>query len=165
MPVLGIICILVFAICAVSLLGETLAELIGLLIVFLFKCVVLVIGLLLKLLFKVLVWSAKRLWRSIVLTGAFIAFVIMEQVTGSDADDEYAAADDDDDDEEEDKDAAYAAALSRLGLDANVTADALRRAYRAMMKQVHPDRPGGSTARAQAVNEAYELVRAYHGWN
>ena len=55
-------------------------------------------------------------------------------------------------------DAARAAHL--LGVDAACGPDALRAAFRAAVKRVHPDRPGGDAEQLRAVIEAYEHLRA-----
>lgn len=69
-----------------------------------------------------------------------------------------------DDDEEEAAADAYAAALTLLGLDPGFTRDALKRAYKQLMRKAHPDVAGGSTEAAQAVNAARDLVMTAHGW-
>jgi curved DNA-binding protein len=47
-----------------------------------------------------------------------------------------------------------------LGVAASVDADALRRAYRRAVKQVHPDRVGGDGERLRAVIEAFHRLEA-----
>ncbi len=47
-----------------------------------------------------------------------------------------------------------------LGVAASVDADALRRAYRLAVKQVHPDRIGGDGERLRAVIEAFRRLEA-----
>jgi hypothetical protein len=46
-----------------------------------------------------------------------------------------------------------------LGLDADATADEVRRAYRERVKSVHPDRDGGDEAEFKRVTEAYEVLK------
>lgn len=53
-------------------------------------------------------------------------------------------------------------AYAVLGLEPGADAAAIERAYRRLIKQHHPDRGGGDTARAVELNRAYrELRRAY----
>lgn len=59
---------------------------------------------------------------------------------------------------------AYAAALSLLGLPQDFTRESLSRAYKQVIRRVHPDAPGGSTQAAQAVNAARDLLMQSHGW-
>jgi len=55
-----------------------------------------------------------------------------------------------------------ARALDTLGLDADATAEDIRKRYKLLIKQHHPDANGGdrtSEARFSAVLEAYRLLR------
>lgn len=168
MTIMAIIFVIVFAMAAIDLLGEALGELIAALIAFVLKCLLLTAVLILKLVLRTLIWIAVSLWHGLATTFAFIAFVMMEGLRHSaddhDDDDDDDHHQDQEEDEEEDDHDAYAAALALLGLDGIITEAALRTAYRALMKRVHPDRPGGSTEQAQAANQAYALIRAHHGW-
>ena len=53
-----------------------------------------------------------------------------------------------------------ALAAQRLGVDPSSGPDGLRAAFRASVKRVHPDRPGGDAAQLRAVIEAYDYLRA-----
>ena len=54
------------------------------------------------------------------------------------------------------------AALAVLGLEPGADAVACRRQYRRMLSVHHPDR-GGSTARAQEINQAMLILQRYYG--
>lgn len=49
--------------------------------------------------------------------------------------------------------------LRRLGLDPGASADDAKRAFRALALECHPDRPGGSHAAMQQLNDAYERIQ------
>ena len=51
-------------------------------------------------------------------------------------------------------------ALEVLGLTESATADDVNRAYRDLMKKVHPDMAGGSTYLAKKLNEAKDVLLA-----
>ncbi len=53
-----------------------------------------------------------------------------------------------------------ASAIRILGADPRKGPEGLKAAYRAAVKRVHPDRPGGDAESLRAVIEAYELLRA-----
>lgn len=57
----------------------------------------------------------------------------------------------------------YEHALAILNLPPEFTRTAFDRAYRRAMMKAHPDR-GGSTAHAQALNAARDLVKTRNGW-
>jgi DnaJ-domain-containing protein 1 len=50
-------------------------------------------------------------------------------------------------------------AYETLGLDPGASEDAVRRAYRAKVKEVHPDADGGDEEAFKRVNRAYERLR------
>jgi hypothetical protein len=50
-------------------------------------------------------------------------------------------------------------ALSALGLELGADADAIDRAYRALIKRHHPDREGGDAERAAEITRAYRELR------
>ena len=50
-------------------------------------------------------------------------------------------------------------AYETLGLDPDASEDAVRRAYRAKVKEVHPDAEGGDEEAFKRVNRAYERLR------
>jgi len=50
-------------------------------------------------------------------------------------------------------------AYERLGLDPDAGDDEVRRAYRAKVKEVHPDTEGGDEERFKRVNRAYERLQ------
>jgi hypothetical protein len=50
-------------------------------------------------------------------------------------------------------------AYETLDLDPGASEDAVRRAYRAKVKEVHPDADGGDEERFKRVNRAYERLR------
>ncbi|WP_157719156.1 DNA-J related domain-containing protein [Halopseudomonas salegens] len=58
--------------------------------------------------------------------------------------------------------AEHARALRLFGLQEPVTAGQIKRRYRQMLSQHHPDR-GGSTADAQAINDAFLILQRYYG--
>ncbi len=107
-------------------------------------------------------YTAPRLWRGSVLLARFAVLFIRE----------LSAPDSDEDEEEEnpgpEPDApafdAYERALARLGVSPACGRTSVTQAYRALMKRVHPDAPGGSTQAAQEVNEAYALIKQRRGW-
>ena len=45
-----------------------------------------------------------------------------------------------------------------LGVDSNASRDAIRQAYRREIKVCHPDRPGGDSERARALDEARNVL-------
>ena len=45
-----------------------------------------------------------------------------------------------------------------LGVDTDADADAIRRAYRARVKETHPDADGGSEEAFKRVTDAYERL-------
>jgi curved DNA-binding protein CbpA len=49
-------------------------------------------------------------------------------------------------------------ALDVLGFDESASEQDILRAYRELMKRVHPDKPGGSTYLAARLNEARETL-------
>jgi hypothetical protein len=56
--------------------------------------------------------------------------------------------------------AADASAYAALGLQPGADARAVERAYKSLIKQHHPDREGGDSARAAEINRAYRELRA-----
>ena len=56
-----------------------------------------------------------------------------------------------------------ASAYSALGLEPGADARAIERAYKSLIKQHHPDREGGNSARAAEINRAYRELRAALG--
>ena len=52
-------------------------------------------------------------------------------------------------------------ALETLGLPPLVTRDEVKRRYRELARRYHPDREGGDARRMEALNRAYEVLRAY----
>ena len=50
-------------------------------------------------------------------------------------------------------------AYEALGLDPSASDEAVRRAYRARVKEVHPDTDGGDEEAFKRVNRAYEQLR------
>jgi hypothetical protein len=60
----------------------------------------------------------------------------------------------------------YELALRLLGLGPDLTRVALKSAYRKAIVHAHPDNPAGTGSKqaAQAVNGAYDVIRARHGW-
>jgi hypothetical protein len=59
--------------------------------------------------------------------------------------------------------AADRSAYSALGLEPGADAVAVERAYKSLIKQHHPDRGGGNSARAAEINRAYRELRAVLG--
>ena len=59
--------------------------------------------------------------------------------------------------------AADASAYAVLGLDPGADAAEIEQAYRRLIKQHHPDRSGGDTARAAEITSAYRELRALRG--
>jgi hypothetical protein len=55
--------------------------------------------------------------------------------------------------------AADASAYATLGLDAGADDGEIERAYKKLIKQHHPDREGGDSARAAEINRAYRELR------
>jgi hypothetical protein len=53
-----------------------------------------------------------------------------------------------------------ASAYAALGLEPGADAIAVERAYKSLIKQHHPDREGGDSARAAEINRAYRELRA-----
>lgn len=45
-----------------------------------------------------------------------------------------------------------------LGVDPNASRDEIRRAYRRLIKDAHPDRPGGCVDRARALEQARKVL-------
>ncbi|TVP87619.1 MAG: molecular chaperone DnaJ [Pseudomonadaceae bacterium] len=58
--------------------------------------------------------------------------------------------------------AEHAAALALFELAEPLTAPDIKRRYRQLLSQHHPDR-GGSTATAQAINDAFLILQRYYG--
>ena len=56
-----------------------------------------------------------------------------------------------------------ASAYSALGLEPGADVFAVERAYKSLIKQHHPDREGGDSARAAEINRAYRELRAALG--
>ena len=56
-----------------------------------------------------------------------------------------------------------ASAFAALGLEPGADSAAIERAYKRLIKQHHPDREGGDSARAADLNRAYEQLRAARG--
>jgi hypothetical protein len=54
-------------------------------------------------------------------------------------------------------------AYAALGLQPGADATAIERAYKSLIKQHHPDREGGDSARAAEINRAYRELRAELG--
>ena len=54
---------------------------------------------------------------------------------------------------------AEASAYATLGLEPGADAEAIEQAYKRLIKQFHPDREGGDTARAAEINRAYRELR------
>jgi hypothetical protein len=54
-------------------------------------------------------------------------------------------------------------AYAALGLQPGADATAIERAYKSLIKQHHPDRQGGDSARAAEINRAYRELRAVLG--
>jgi hypothetical protein len=59
--------------------------------------------------------------------------------------------------------AADASAYAVLGLDPGADAAEVEQAYKRLIKQHHPDRSGGDTARAAEITSAYRELRALRG--
>jgi hypothetical protein len=58
---------------------------------------------------------------------------------------------------------ADASAYAALGLEPGADASAVERAYKRLIKQHHPDREGGDSARAAEINRAYRELRGSAG--
>jgi hypothetical protein len=56
-----------------------------------------------------------------------------------------------------------ASAYAALGLEPGADANAIERAYKRLIKQHHPDRPGGDSDRAAEINRAYRELRPAPG--
>jgi len=109
-------------------------------------------------LFRAIGWLARAGWRGLL----FLVLRTRKSMCGTASDDSAA----DDEDEAPEPFAGldpYHAALSLFGLEPGFSRAALSRAYKQAMRQVHPD-VGGSTAKAQAVNAARDLLLRAHGW-
>jgi curved DNA-binding protein CbpA len=52
-------------------------------------------------------------------------------------------------------------ALETLGLPPMVTREEIKKRYRRLAKQFHPDRRGGEAGEMEAINRAYETLMAY----
>lgn len=144
-----------------------LLELIPELICFICACLWEVVKLLFRATFRLLAWTiglvlmaARRLWLGLVM----LFFVADEWRRGPGvAEDARSDEFPDRDSEREHEQAAYEEALALLGLTPGFTHQALKCAYHAAIRIAHPD-AGGSVAAAQAVNNAYRLIRQIHGW-
>src|SRR5215210_362747 len=53
-----------------------------------------------------------------------------------------------------------ASAFTVLGLEPGADSAAIERAYKRLIKQHHPDREGGDSARAAEINRAYRELRS-----
>ena len=122
---------------------------------------------------KGMIWVCVRAGRGSHFSLVLLYFLIDEKFRGApdDEGDEESEEWDDAWDEEPEEPAdfalsetAYEAALATLGLEAGFTRDVLNKAYKQLMVKAHPDRPGGSTRAAQAINTSRDLVMDWHGW-
>lgn len=52
-------------------------------------------------------------------------------------------------------------ALTTLGVVAKTDKKTLHKLYLSLSKEFHPDAPNGDTAKFQAINDAYQLVKTY----
>ena len=52
-------------------------------------------------------------------------------------------------------------ALETLGLPPMVTREEIKKRYRRLAKQFHPDRQGGESGEMEAINRAYETLMVY----
>ncbi len=52
-------------------------------------------------------------------------------------------------------------ALETLGLPPLVTREEIRKRYHKLVRDVHPDRPGGDAERMERINRAYETLMEY----
>ena len=59
--------------------------------------------------------------------------------------------------------ASDASIYAALGLEPGADASAIERAYKSLIKQHHPDREGGDSARAAEINRAYRELRSESG--
>jgi hypothetical protein len=123
------------------------------------ECFGIALSYLFKGLFRLIAWLARQGWRGLL----FLVMRTRKSMCGTASED---GAADDDDDEAPAHSAGhdpYHAALSLFGLEPGFSRAALSRAYKQAMRQAHPD-AGGSTAKAQTVNAARDLLLRSHGW-
>lgn len=178
--IFSLVFIVFFFVMFLDLLGDVIVEAAGHLIRYFFLALFIALkfsgkGLLWVLIRigKGVIWVCVRAGRGTHFTGLVLYFLIEEKLRGApddEGDEEPEEWDDAWDDESEEpsdfalSETAYEAALATLGLEAGFTRDVLNKAYKQLMVKAHPDRPGGSTRAAQAINTSRDLVMDWHGW-
>ena len=177
-PLIGLFVIFTFALVAIDLLAEPMAEVIGYLIRFLALCVWEGIVFACKAIHWLALWAA---WGSIwvfakarggaALGFAFAAIFFDEWRRGPEDEEPPQRRREEHNDRREQarpkpppapRDP-YADAMALLSLAPGFTQADLSRAFKRAMKTAHPD-AGGSTQMAQAVNAARTLIAKRHGW-